>query len=383
MSTYSRSQEIGTFISMRLRLAASGQLRNPLYAAADPPASGRCPTARGPSELPARYSRSSELFQVPEIVLVKESNVRRPRAQHREPLDPPAKRESLITSRVVADAAKDVGMDHAAACGFDPAVAAADAAVWIATLAGEAVECDLRGRLGEREVVDAKTDLAVAPEDLPRERVQRPFEVGHRELLVDGQTLVLEEDRLADGIGRLEAVAPPRNDDANRRLPFLHHSHLHRRGVRAAEDRTRRIVAKRVRHPERVPFLARGMADRDVQCFEVVVVPLDLVTFDRLEAERPEDPRDLADRLRDWMQTANAKAPRREGHVLGPFECRIEGGALKLTLLRGEKVLDPLFRHVGGRPDGPLLIGGQSAQLRQDLGEQSPLAAKETGTLLS
>src|SRR5439155_21806388 len=120
MSTYSRSHDTGSLISTEFQRAASGQLRNPLYAAADPPASGRCPTARGPSELPARYSRSSELFQVPEIVLVKESNVRRPRAQHREPLDPPAKRESLITSRVVADAAKDVAMDHAAASGSDP-----------------------------------------------------------------------------------------------------------------------------------------------------------------------------------------------------------------------------------------------------------------------
>src|SRR6266700_1395284 len=35
--------------------------RNPLYAAADPPASGRCPTARGPSGAPA--GRSLRLYQ--------------------------------------------------------------------------------------------------------------------------------------------------------------------------------------------------------------------------------------------------------------------------------------------------------------------------------
>src|SRR5437667_5976201 len=37
--------------------------RNPLYAAADPPASGRCPTARGPSVRPRRLSRSPRSAQ--------------------------------------------------------------------------------------------------------------------------------------------------------------------------------------------------------------------------------------------------------------------------------------------------------------------------------
>src|SRR5436309_9690391 len=98
MSTYSRSHDTGSLISTKFRLAASGQLRNPLYAAADPPASGRCPTARGPSELPARYSRSSELFQVPEIVLVEESNVRRPRPKHRPSFYAAPEGEALILS---------------------------------------------------------------------------------------------------------------------------------------------------------------------------------------------------------------------------------------------------------------------------------------------
>src|SRR5437870_5048767 len=123
MSTYSRSHDTGSLISTEFQRAASGQLRNPLYAAADPPASGRCPTARGPSELPARYSRSSELFQVPEIVLVEESNVRRPRTWHRQTLDAAPEGEALIFRGVVADAAQDVRMHHAATGGVDPAVA--------------------------------------------------------------------------------------------------------------------------------------------------------------------------------------------------------------------------------------------------------------------
>src|SRR5947207_13258997 len=131
ISTYSRNHDTGTLINTGVHLAASEQLRNPLYAAADPPASGRCPTARGPSELLARYPRSSELFQVAEIVLVEESNVRCPRAEHREALDAASECEALIAGGVVADASKDVGMDHAAAGGLDPAVPAAHATLRI------------------------------------------------------------------------------------------------------------------------------------------------------------------------------------------------------------------------------------------------------------
>src|SRR5258706_10623166 len=152
ISTYSRSHDTGTLISTEFRLAASGQLRNPLYAAADPPASGRCPTDRyaprgpcpwRPSELPPRDSRSSELFQVPKIVLVEESNVRRPRAEHRQALDAAPKGEALIAGGVVSDAAKHVRMHHAATGGLDPAVSATNAALRILSFASEAIERDL------------------------------------------------------------------------------------------------------------------------------------------------------------------------------------------------------------------------------------------------
>ena len=119
-------------------------------------------------------------------------------------------------------------MHHAAAGRLDPAISPTHPAVGVLALTGEAVERDLRGRLGEREVVDAEADLAIAPEDLTGERVERPLEIGHRELLVDGQALVLKEDALANGVGRLVAVAAPRDDDADRRLALLHHADLHR-----------------------------------------------------------------------------------------------------------------------------------------------------------
>src|SRR5438093_3503972 len=207
-------------------------------------------------------------------------------------------------------------MHHAATSRFDPAVATADVALGIAALAGEAVERDLRRWLGEREIVDPKTDLAVASEDLPRERIQRPLQVGHRELLVDREALVLEEDRLADRVRCLVPVATSGDDHSDRWLALLHHPDLHRGSVRTPKQRSRRIVAERIRDPERLPFLPGRMSGWDVERLERVVVPLDLGTLDRLEAKRPEDPRDLADRLRYRVQATDANAPRRKRHVL-------------------------------------------------------------------
>src|SRR5438128_327184 len=330
MSTYSRSHEIGTLINTDFP-RREGVLREHGRGPPGAGAPGRVATGGEPAEGPrpggprreqrvsdvrARHGAPLELLQVSQVVLIKEPDVGRAGTEHRKALDTAAEGEALILRGVVADAAQDIRVDHPAARGFDPAVATADVAVWIAALAGEAVERDLRRWLRERKVVDPKTDLAVASEDLSRERIQRPLEVGHRELLVDREALVLEEDRLADRVGRLVAVAATGNDDAYRRLPLLHHSHLHRRRVGPAEDRTRWIVPKWIRDPERVPFLAGGMAGRDIEGFEVVVVPLDLGTLDRLEAERPEYPGDFADRLGYRVQATDANATRRKRHVL-------------------------------------------------------------------
>src|SRR5207245_9603550 len=96
----------------------------------------------------------------------------RARPKTAQALEAAAEREALVRRRVVADAAQHVGVHHPAARGFDPAIAAARVALRIAPLADEAAERDLRGRLGEREVVDAEADATVAPKYLPCERIQ-------------------------------------------------------------------------------------------------------------------------------------------------------------------------------------------------------------------
>src|SRR2546428_1247701 len=173
MSTYSRSHETGTLISIRLPLCRAVHYRtrrvlSPLGALArselaSPPDTPRrrALRGRGPSTLrrarsplaappaPSRRAasadtacrcsggarRTSKLLQEAKIVLVEEADVRRARAEHRQALDAAAPREPLVTRRGVADATQDVGVDHAAARGLAPALAAAGIALGIAALA--------------------------------------------------------------------------------------------------------------------------------------------------------------------------------------------------------------------------------------------------------
>src|SRR5207302_7472254 len=127
-------------------------------------------------------------------------------------------REALIAIRVVADTAQDVRVDHPATRRLDPAVAATGVALRILAVADEAGERDLGRRLGEREVVGAEAHVLVGAEVLAREGVEHALQVRHAEVLVDRETLVLEEDALADRIGRIVAVAAPGDDDTDRRL---------------------------------------------------------------------------------------------------------------------------------------------------------------------
>src|SRR5437762_71639 len=174
-------------------------------------------------------------------------------------------------------------MDHAAAGRLDPSVSATHVTLRIFPLACEAVEGDLSGWLGEWEIVDAEPDLAIAPEDLARERIERPLEIRHRQLLVDREALVLEEDRLADRVRGFVAVAASGDDHSDRGLALLHHPNLHWGCVRTPKEWSRRVIAKRIRDPERLPLLAGRMASRDVEGLERVVVPLDLGALDGLE----------------------------------------------------------------------------------------------------
>src|SRR3989441_974822 len=384
ISTYSRSHETGTLISTRTgphQSRASRETRSRLVLFAPHGCGGGGPGGRGPRTRSGARSDARrsplELLQVPNVVLVEETNVRRPGAKHREALDAAAEGEALVARGVIADAAQHVRVDHPAAGGLDPTVASADAALGVAPFAGEAAESDLRGRLGEREVIGPEADLPVASEDLPRERIEHALQVDHRELLVDGQALVLKEDALPDRVRRLVSVAPPWNHHADRRPPLLHDADLHRRRVGAPEDRARRIVAKRVRDPKRLPLLARGMPRRNVERLEVVVIPLDLGPFDCLEPERREDARDLPHRLGDRVEPSDAHATRRERHVLAlaaqlARQPRLPPGGAPIV----ERTLDALLRLVHRRAVSRLLARGELRDAFRGLAERALFSAE-------
>ena len=103
-------------------------------------------------------------------------------------------------------------------------------------LAGEAGDVDLDAGLGEREEAGAEADLALGPEDRPRELVEGALEVGEGDPLGDRQPLDLVEDRAVGGVEGVAAVAAPGHDDEDRRPLGLHRAHLHRRGVGAQDD---------------------------------------------------------------------------------------------------------------------------------------------------
>ena len=60
--------------------------------------------------------------------------------------------------------------------------------------------------LGEREVVRAQADGGVVAEHLPGEVLQGAAQVGHGQVLVDGQALELVEHRGVRGVELIGAV---------------------------------------------------------------------------------------------------------------------------------------------------------------------------------
>ncbi len=80
-------------------------------------------------------------------------------------------------------------MDHAGAAHLQPAGLLADAAAL--AVADRAVDREVDTGLDEGEEVAAEPDAAGRSEELPRQLLEHAFEIGHRDVLVDGETLDL------------------------------------------------------------------------------------------------------------------------------------------------------------------------------------------------
>src|SRR5215210_8862447 len=294
LSTYSRSQETGTFIE-------------------------------------------SELGGESEVVLPELAQVGQPVAEDRNPLETPAEREAGPLLGVVADELEQLRVDDPGAADLDPAGVAADGAAL--AVAEEARDVGLDRRLGEGEEVRREADVAILPEERAHQVGERALQVGQRDSAIDGEALDLVEDRCVRRVRGVAPVDAAGGDHVDRRLALLHRADLGRRGLGAKDD-----VAVQ---EERVQRRAGRVALRHVERVEVVVRGLDLSAVDDHVAQPEEDVLDLPPDLRDQVQVAAPGALTRQRDVDALLrEAAVELGALERRLTSLDRLLDRLARRV-------------------------------------
>src|SRR5579859_5852069 len=257
---------------------------------------------------------------------------------------------------------------HSTAADFEPALVTAALAAHAGADAARDVE--LEARLGEREVARAHAHLAVAAVERLDHEEQRALQVPDREPLVHGQALDLAEVRQSSRLWGVAPVAAAGRDDVDGRLfDALHGANLHRRRVRPQQELRAEV--------ERVPVLARGMADREVEGLEVVPLGLDLGALLDLVPEAFEHRLDLAAHAGEDVDVAPAQGRPREGDVdrLGLGDLGQARG-LELLPAGGERRLDRALRVVGGLPEGGALSGLEPADARQQPADVPALAAQ-------
>ncbi len=171
------------------------------------------------------------------------------------------------------------------------------------------IEGEVKGKkLGRKRIVDLRHF-----EERLAEFLQHPFEIGERRRLVDHQPLDLMEHRRVGLVG-VAAIGAAGADDADRRLLRQHRAHLHRAGVGAQQLALAVGVGG---EEERVVHFARGMAGREVELGEIVVVGFDVRAFGDREAHVGEDRGDFVEHLADRVDAPglDARAAHRQRHV--------------------------------------------------------------------
>ena len=211
-------------------------------------------------------------------------------------------------------------------------------------MADAAAHVHLGRGLGEREVVGAEARLALRPEHLLAEVVERALEVAEGNALVHHQALDLVELGQVAGVCHVAAVHLARRDDVDGKLLVLHGMHLHARGLRAQKHvglaAHGRGVAGAVHHVERVLHAAAGMVGRGVQRLEVVVVGLLLGPMGHRVAQPQEHLGDLVDELADQVARADLLRTAGQRHVhRARVDLRRQLGRRKLGLARGQRLL--------------------------------------------
>src|SRR5208337_2131236 len=125
------------------------------------------------------------------IALEKELNVIDVILQHGEAVDPQSKCPTRVLFGIDAAIAQHQGMNHAATHHFNPAAFFAHPATFAA--AKDATDRYLAARFGKGEEAGLEARANLFPKEFLGKEVERPLQVGKRDIARDGQAFDLME----------------------------------------------------------------------------------------------------------------------------------------------------------------------------------------------
>ena len=169
-------------------------------------------------------------------------------------------------------------------------------------------------RLGKRKIAGAETCFDACTKKLFNKIFDRAGEIAKGDVGVDREAFDLMKH---EGVRGVRIVAPidfARHNDAHGGLALLQGANLHRRGVRAKQQRAGSAFGQF--EIKRVHVVANGMVLGNVQRFEIVVRRLDFGAFDDREANGKEDIFDFLEDLADQvMEPIGRMTPGRERSI--------------------------------------------------------------------
>ena len=172
-----------------------------------------------------------------------------------------------------------------------------------------AADVKLGAWFGKREVMRAEACNSTLSIDFFHNQIQRGFQVGHCDTLVNNHSFNLVEHRRMRGIHFVLAVDTPRCNHADGKSFCLHCMHLHRRGLRAEENAA--VLAE----IESIRPLSRGMGFINVQFREVVVGKLHFIAVKDFKPHADKYVLNLVEHIVHRVFVAKAYIGGRQGNI--------------------------------------------------------------------
>ena len=194
------------------------------------------------------------------------------------------------------------------------------------------------------------------------ELLQHPFQVRHRDALVDGKTLDLVKHRRV-GLVIVGTIHAPRTDNANGRAVGFHAADLHGAGV-GAQYGGGAVIARSPLHIKCVHFGPRRVVAGDVKGVEIIPVAFDLRTFGNGEPHVGKDRGHFFRHLTDRMNGALGALAACQCHIK-PFAAQtgIKGSIAKGGFLGDQGRVDLVLECIERGAGSLALFGRHLAQL--------------------